>query len=100
MKSRKTHDVYQHHVGKIIRDWILLPRKISVTEAALQLNVSRPTLSNLLNGNSELSPSMASKIEATFNCPGIMLLSFQSIQKYIVFTKKHNVWPQNNKNAR
>ena len=34
----------------------ILPPGLSVTKAAIQLAVSRPTLSNLLNGNAALSP--------------------------------------------
>ncbi|WP_337044962.1 HigA family addiction module antitoxin [Emticicia sp. 17c] len=52
--------------GQYIRENILQPRKISVTEAAKILGIGRPALSNFLNGNSTLSVDMASRIERAF----------------------------------
>ena len=54
------------HVGKIIRYEVLEPLGLKVTEAAKVLGVSRPALSNLLNGRAALSPEMAIRIEKAF----------------------------------
>ncbi|MFL0373036.1 HigA family addiction module antitoxin [Paenibacillus amylolyticus] len=56
----------------------IIPKGMSVTEAAGLLSVSRPTLSNLLNGHSALSGDMAAKIERTFGADAKELLEMQS----------------------
>ena len=43
------------HVGEMIRYEVLEPLGLKVTEAAKVLGVSRPALSNLLNGRAALS---------------------------------------------
>ncbi|MBV8210420.1 MAG: HigA family addiction module antidote protein [Burkholderiaceae bacterium] len=52
------------HPGLTIRDEILPVLGLSVTEAAAELNVSRVTLSRLLNGRAAVSAEMALKLEA------------------------------------
>ena len=54
------------HPGAFIRTEILEPLHLSVTEGAKALSVSRPTLSNLLNGQADLSGDMALRIEKAF----------------------------------
>jgi antitoxin HigA-1 len=54
------------HPGEIIREEVLKPLGLSVTDAAKVLAVSRPTLSNVLNGNSSLTTDMALRIEKAF----------------------------------
>lgn len=61
------------HPGPIIRDAIGA-MGLSVTEAARVLNVSRPTLSALLNGRSGISPEMAVRLsKAIGSTPGFWL---------------------------
>jgi antitoxin HigA-1 len=52
------------HPGLSLRDDVLPALGLSVTEAAAQLNVSRVTLSRVLNGHAAISPDMALRIEA------------------------------------
>ena len=52
------------HPGLTLRDDVLPALGLSVTEAAQQLNVSRVTLSRVLNGRAAISPEMALRIEA------------------------------------
>jgi antitoxin HigA-1 len=54
------------HPGNFIRTEIMQPTGLSVTAAAAALRVSRPALSNLLNGSADLSGDMALRIEKTF----------------------------------
>ena len=54
------------HPGEIIREEVLKPLGLSVTDAAKALEVARPTLSNLLNENSSLTAEMALRIEKAF----------------------------------
>ena len=54
------------HPGGFIRSEILEPLHLSVSAAAVALGVSRPALSNLLNGNAALTADMAIRIEKAF----------------------------------
>ena len=65
------------HPGVVIRD-SYLPKGMTVVKAARLLGVSRPALSNLLNGNSSLSVEMAGRIEATFGIPASELIELQA----------------------
>jgi addiction module HigA family antidote len=51
-----------NHPGDLIRD-CLDELKISVTEGAKALGVTRPTLSRVLNGKASVSPQMAVRLE-------------------------------------
>ncbi len=51
------------HPGETLREDILPALGLSVTKAAEQLNVSRPTLSRVLNARAAISPEMALRIE-------------------------------------
>jgi len=66
------------HPGDFIRTEILDPAGLSVTAAAVALGVSRPALSSLLNGNSDLSGPMALRIEKAFGVKMDTLMRMQS----------------------
>ncbi|MGJ8620341.1 MAG: HigA family addiction module antitoxin [Methylophilaceae bacterium] len=51
------------HPGETIREDILTALDLTVTEAAEQLGVARPTLSKVLNGKAAISPEMALRLE-------------------------------------
>ena len=65
-----------NHVGSFIRTHVI-PTGMSVTEAAKRLGVGRPALSNLLNGNSSLSPEMAVRLAKAFGADRNELLGRQ-----------------------
>ncbi|MBK6865246.1 MAG: HigA family addiction module antidote protein [Ideonella sp.] len=52
------------HPGLTLRDDVLPALGLNVTEAAVQLGVSRVALSRVLNGRAAVSPEMALRIEA------------------------------------
>ena len=64
------------HPGCFIREHVI-PAGIPVKEAAKRLGVGRPALSNLLNGNSSLSPEMAVRLDKAFGADGNELLERQ-----------------------
>lgn len=66
------------HPGDFIRTEIIKPLGLSVAAAANVLGVSRPTLSNLLNGNADLSGDMALRIEKAFGVKMDTLMRMQS----------------------
>lgn len=61
---------------------IVLHNGRTVAGAADLLGVSRPTLSNLLNGNADLSPAMAKKIEEQFAVNMRDALMSQTLNNY------------------
>ena len=50
------------HPGHLFKEEVLVPLGFTVTQAAIDLGISRKTLSELLNGHSSLSPEMAIRI--------------------------------------
>jgi addiction module HigA family antidote len=65
------------HPGTYVREHVI-PKSMKVTAAAVRLDVSRPALSNFLNGKADLSPMMAARLEATFGVSARKLLDQQS----------------------
>ncbi len=66
------------HPGDFIRTEIIEPAGLSVTAAALALQVSRPALSSLLNSKADLSGEMALRIEKAFGVKMDTLMRMQS----------------------
>jgi len=66
------------HPGGFIRTEIVEPAGLSVTAAALALQVSRPALSSLLNGRADLSGDMALRIEKAFGVKMDTLMRMQA----------------------
>jgi addiction module HigA family antidote len=65
------------HPGEHIKREIL-PKGLSVKKAAELMDVGRPALSNLLNGNAALTPEMAVRIEKAFGASAEKLVALQS----------------------
>lgn len=58
------------HPGEVLKEDVLIPLGLTVTDAAKRLGVARKTLSALLNGKASLSPEMAVRIsKATGTSP-------------------------------
>lgn len=66
------------HPGHFIRDEIVEANELTVGKAAAYLRVTRPTLSNLLNGKADLSAGMALRIEQVFGIQMKTLLAMQA----------------------
>lgn len=65
MKKRKPV-----HPGALLKEEVLIPLGLTVTKAAIDLGVSRKTLSELINEKASLSPDMAVRIsKATGTSP-------------------------------
>ena len=54
------------HPGEVLKTLCLEPLKLSVTETAKALGVSRKTLSAILNGRAGISPEMAVRLSMAF----------------------------------
>jgi addiction module HigA family antidote len=51
------------HPGDLLREDVLLPLGIEVTDAAQRLGMSRTTLSRIINGHAGISPDLAIRLE-------------------------------------
>ncbi|WP_174889651.1 HigA family addiction module antitoxin [Candidatus Williamhamiltonella defendens] len=51
------------HPGEILREDVLLPLDIEVTEAAKRLGIARTTLSRVIHGHAGISPDLAIRLE-------------------------------------
>ena len=54
------------HPGQVLKMLCLEPLKLSVTETAKALGISRKTLSAILNGRAGISPEMAVRLSMAF----------------------------------
>lgn len=78
MKKTLDPTTAPNHPGAYVRQTVLVPRKISVTDAAKLIGISRPSVSNFLNGKVSATPDMASRIERAFGVPAAVLLEKQA----------------------
>lgn len=51
------------HPGELLREDVLLPLGIEVTDAAQRLDMSRTTLSRVINGHAGISPDLTIRLE-------------------------------------
>ena len=71
------------HPGEVLRALCLEPLKLSVTDAAKALGVSRKTLSAVLNGRAGISPEMAVRLSIAFNT---------SAESWLNQQVQHDLW--------
>ena len=74
----KLHPSIFVHPGPWLRIEIVEPYGLSVTEVARRLGVTRPAMSNLLNGKAALSPEMAIRFEKGFGISAATMLRMQA----------------------
>ncbi|WP_347304593.1 HigA family addiction module antitoxin (plasmid) [Croceibacterium sp. TMG7-5b_MA50] len=66
------------HPGEWVRIEIIEAHRLTIGEAARLLHVSRQALSALLNSRSDLSPTMAIRLEKVFGISAETLLRMQA----------------------
>ncbi len=66
------------HPGIYVREQGLKPRGMSVTAAANAIGMSRPAVSNFLNGNAAASSEMGARVERVFGIPAKTVLDMQA----------------------
>ena len=54
---------YHPHPGELLKEDVLAPLGLTVTEAAARLSMSRVSLSRVLNGKAGVSPDLALRLE-------------------------------------
>ncbi len=89
------------HPGKMVKSLCLDPLGISVTDAAIALDISRPTLSKLINGKMSITPEMAIRLSVVFHTSDELWMNLQSgydLWKAQKQKKKLHLKPLNFKN--
>lgn len=66
------------HPGEVLKELCIEPLGITVTDAAKGLDISRKTLSSILNGKAGISPEMAVRLSIAFNTSSESWLNQQS----------------------
>lgn len=57
------------HPGEILKELVIASLELTVTDVSEHLNVSRKTLSKVLNGRGAITPEMALRLELAFKKP-------------------------------
>jgi len=57
------------HPGEVLKDLIVDSLELTITDVAQHLDVSRKTLSKVLNARGAITPEMALRLELVFNKP-------------------------------
>ncbi len=57
------------HPGEILKELVVEPLGLTITGVSEHLNVSRKTLSKILNGRGSITPEMALRLELAFKKP-------------------------------
>ena len=57
------------HPGEILKELIIVPLGLTITDVSTHLNISRKTLSKILNGRGAITPEMALRLELVFEKP-------------------------------
>ena len=55
------------HPGEVLKELCIKPVGLTITDTAKALDVSRKTLSSIINGKSGISPEMAIRLSIAFN---------------------------------
>jgi antitoxin HigA-1 len=66
------------HPGGFLKHEIIIPLGLTITDAALALGVTRPTLSAVLNERAALSSEMALRMEKAFGVSMDTLMGMQN----------------------
>ena len=75
------------HPGKIIKEDYLKPLSIKISNMALNLGVSRKTLSKIVNEKGSVSPDMALRLSRAFDTTPDLWLNLQ--KKYDLWIAEH-----------
>lgn len=57
------------HPGEILRELVIEATGVTITDISEHLNISRKTLSKVLNGRGSITPEMALRLELAFKKP-------------------------------
>jgi len=72
------------HPGEILRELIIEPLRLTIIDVAQHLNVSRKTLSKVINGRGAITPEMSIRLEIAFKKP--------SADHWLRLQNAHDLW--------
>ena len=72
------------HPGEILKELLIDPLALTITDVAEHLNVSRKTLSKVLNCRGSVTPEMALRLEMAFKRP--------SADHWLRLQNAHDLW--------
>ncbi|PCJ30651.1 MAG: addiction module antidote protein, HigA family [Gammaproteobacteria bacterium] len=72
------------HPGEILKELIIEALDLTITDAAQHLNISRKTLSKVLNARGSITPEMAVRLELAFGKP--------SAPHWLKLQNAHDLW--------
>lgn len=78
------------HPGKILKEFYIKPLNLTITEVAKRINVSRKSLSEIINGKYGISPDMAIRLAKAFSTTPESWLNLQQQYDIWVAKKKQN----------
>ena len=76
------------HPGEYILEECIRPLELTITQAAEGLDVTRNTLSRLINGRNGISPEMAMRLSMAFGSTPEMWLRLQNAHDLAVARRK------------
>ena len=79
------------HPGEILKELLIDPLDLTITDASEHLNVSRKTLSKVLNGRGSITPEMALRLELVFKKP--------SADHWLRLQNAYDLWQSRQKKA-
>ncbi len=71
------------HPGEILLEMYIKPMKVTITEAADALGVTRKHVSAIINGRSPVTPDMAMRLAAVFGTEAALWVNLQA---------QHDLW--------
>ena len=80
------------HPGEILREEVISAHELTVTAASKMLGVTRPTLSNILNGKSDISPEMCYRIALVFGGTAEIWANLQTKYNLLQIADKVKEW--------
>jgi len=80
------------HPGEVLHDLWLKPLGMSITRAAQILDVSRKTLSEIVNGKAAISPEMAMRLEIAFGKSAESWLAHQAAFDLWSIDQRRSSW--------
>ena len=72
------------HPGEILKELVIAPLGLTITDVSEHLNVSRKTLSKVLNARGSVTPEMAVRLELAFGKP--------SADHWLRLQNAHDLW--------
>lgn len=80
------------HPGEIIKGHYLEPLKISVSQLADRLEVSRKTVSKIVNGHGAVTPDMALRLSKAFKTTPELWMNLQRNHDLWQARREHLAW--------